>query len=45
MALNGDGKAALIALPGEKEARLGGTFMVFDGRHRTVHVMTNDSES
>jgi hypothetical protein len=36
MALKGDGKAALMALPGEKEARVGGTFMVFSGRHRTV---------
>ena len=36
MALKGDGKAALIALPGEKEVRLGGTFMVVSGRHRTV---------
>jgi len=39
MALKGDGKAALIALPGEKEARLEGTLMVFSGRHRTVAVV------
>jgi hypothetical protein len=48
MALKGDGKAALIALPGEKEARLGGTFMVFNGRRRPVvggAACYDDSES